>query len=168
MDSDVTRMSSIINMKRMIRDNSDLESGAKFSKEKRGGGRGGVQEELLSLAYVAAIQSPHEQSPSYKYSDPAVVLMSKVYQTTDSIHVEKATLPGNSPTNRDRAGVCLSIIMGWRERERQRQRKTAYHHSVYRPHWAKSSAHSQDQNHRLFKKEKNTDSQLRNKQTNKK
>lgn len=65
-----------------------------------------------SLAYVAAIQFPHEQSPCYKYSDPAVVLMSKVYQTTDSIHVEKATLPGNSPTNRDRAGVCLSIIMG--------------------------------------------------------
>lgn len=29
--------------------------------------------------------------------------MSKVYQTTDSIHVETATLPGNSPTNRDGA-----------------------------------------------------------------
>lgn len=61
------------------------------------------------LAYVAAIQSQYEQSPRYKYSDPAVVLMSKVYQTTDSIHVETATLPGNSSTNRDWAGVCLSL-----------------------------------------------------------
>lgn len=62
-----------------------------------------------SFAYVASIQSRYEQSPHYKYSDPAVVLMSKVYQTTDSIHVETATLPGNSPTNRDRAVVCLSL-----------------------------------------------------------
>lgn len=53
------------------------------------------------LAYVASIQSQYEQFPRYKYSDPAVVLMSKVYQTTDSIHVETATLPGNSSTNRD-------------------------------------------------------------------
>ena len=60
-------------------------------------------------AYVGSIQSQYEQSPRYKYSDPAVVLMSKVYQTTDSIHVETATLPGNSSTNRDRAGVCLSL-----------------------------------------------------------
>lgn len=57
--------------------------------------------EPSALAYVASIQSQYEQSPRYKYSDPAVVLMSKVYQTTDSIHVETATLPGNSSTNRD-------------------------------------------------------------------
>lgn len=102
-------------------------SAKKRWRRRRGRSRGRTSS---SLAYVAAIQSPHEQSPSYKYSDPAVVLMSKVYQTTDSIHVEKATLLGNSPTNRDRAGVCLSIIMGWRERARGSERETAYHHSL--------------------------------------
>jgi len=81
------------------------------------------------LAYVASIQSQYEQSPRYKYSDPAVVLMSKVYQTTDSIHVETATLPGNSSTNRDRAGVCLSLseYHYGMSRERERVREAAYH-----------------------------------------
>lgn len=75
-------------------------------------------------AYVASIQSQYEQSPRYKYSDPAVVLMSKVYQTTDSIHVETATLPGNSSTNRDRAGVCLSLSEYHYGMSRERARKS--------------------------------------------
>lgn len=82
---------------------------------------------LSSLAYGASIQSQYEQSPRYKYSDPAVVLMSKVYQTTDSIHVETATLPGNSSTNRDRVSVCRSLSeyhYGMsRERGREGERK---------------------------------------------
>lgn len=78
----------------------------KFIKKKKGNSnqkfetsRGGAHSS--SIAYVASIQSQYEQSPRYKYSDPAVVLMFKVYQTTDSIHVETATLPGNSSTNRE-------------------------------------------------------------------
>lgn len=113
----------------------------------------------LPLANVASIQSQYEQSRRYKYSDPAVVLMSKVYQTTDSIHVETATLPGNNSTNGDRAGVCLSLSVSlWdveRECERVRLLITAHNatsFSVYRPHWVKLSVHSQDQNHCFFKK----------------
>lgn len=114
-----------------------------------------------SIAYVATIQSQYEQSPRYKYSDPAVVLMFKVYQTTDSIHVETATLPGNSSTNREWAGVCLSLSeyhYGMsREIERGRERLliTAYNatsFSVYRPRWVKLSANSQDQNHLFLKR----------------
>lgn len=101
---------------------------------------------------VASIQSQYERSPRYKYSDPAVVLMSKVYQTTDSIHVETATLPGNSSTNRDRAGVCLSLSENHygmlREKERERGGRerlliTAYNATsllVYRPLRVKLSA----------------------------
>lgn len=103
-----------------------------------------------------SIPSQYEQSPRYKYSDPAVVLMSKVYQTTDSIHVETATLPGNSSTNRglSGAGVCLSLSEDHygmsRERERGRVRLliiafNATSFSVYRPCWVKCL----DQN-RLF------------------
>lgn len=97
--------------------------------------------------------------PCYKYSDPAVVLMSKVYQTTDSIHVETATLPGNSPTNRDGAGVCLSLseyhygMSRSREEGRERLLITAYNaasFSVHGPRRVKLSARSQDQKNHHF------------------
>lgn len=67
--------------------------------------------------------------PRYKYSDPAVVLMSKVYQTTDSMHVETATLPGNSLANQEQVSVCLSLSEDHYGmlRERERQREAAYH-----------------------------------------
>ena len=77
------------------------------------------------LAHVCfAIQSQYELWLRYKYSDPAVVLMSKVYQTTDSIHVETVTLPGNSSTNRDRAGVCLSLSEYHYGMSSERERKS--------------------------------------------
>lgn len=60
-------------------------------------------------------------------------------------------------TERLSAWVCLSIIMGCREREREWERllTSAYNatsFSVYRPRWVKLSAHSQDQNHHFLKK----------------
>lgn len=81
-------------------------------------------------------------------------------------------------TERVSAWDCLSIIMGCREREREREKEwerlliTAYNatsFSVYRPRWVKLSAHSQDQNHLFFRREKKKISQwfmqLCNKQT---
>lgn len=148
-------------MRTWINISGKVQQLTKKKKAKRKFWRGVRRKASSPLAYVASIQSQYEQSPCYKYSDPAVVLMSKVYQTTDSIHVETATLPGNSPTNRDRAGVCLSLseyhygMSREREREWERLLITAYNatsFSVYRPRWVKLSAHSQDQNHHFLKK----------------
>lgn len=87
--------------------------------------RGRQTVSALPLSRVASIQSQYEPSRHYKYSDPAVVLMSKVYQTTDSIHVETATLPWQQFYQWGRSGrlpepVCS--IMGWQEGERVRER----------------------------------------------
>lgn len=113
-------------MRTWINISGKVQQLTKKKKAKRKFWRGVRRKASSPLAYVASIQPQYEQSPCYKYSDPAVVLMSKVYQTTDSIHVETATLPGNSPTNRDRAGVCLSLSeyhYGMsREREREWER----------------------------------------------
>lgn len=86
----------------------------------------------LPLSCVASIQSQYELSRRYKYSDPAVVLMSKVYQTTDSIHVETAMLPWQQFYQWGRSGRLLESvcsIMGWREgaRVREREREAADH-----------------------------------------
>lgn len=59
-------------------------------------------------------------------------------------------------TERVSAWVCLSIIMGCRERKREKEWErlliTAYNATslpLYRPRWVKLSAHSQDQNPQL-------------------